>query len=52
VVIDGAFDALDDDARERVLNLFKDGLKDTDIGRFQGHRTSHAPPSPLKIAIP
>jgi vitamin B12/bleomycin/antimicrobial peptide transport system ATP-binding/permease protein len=31
VVIDEAFDALDDDARERILNLCKDCLKDAAI---------------------
>jgi putative ATP-binding cassette transporter len=31
VVIDEALDALDDDARKRIISLFKDGLKDTAI---------------------
>jgi vitamin B12/bleomycin/antimicrobial peptide transport system ATP-binding/permease protein len=31
VVIDEVFDALDDDARERIFNLFKDGFKDAAI---------------------
>jgi vitamin B12/bleomycin/antimicrobial peptide transport system ATP-binding/permease protein len=31
VVIDEALDALDDDARKRIINLFKDGLGDTAI---------------------
>jgi putative ATP-binding cassette transporter len=31
VVIDEAFDSLDDEARERIFNLFKDGFKDAAI---------------------
>jgi putative ATP-binding cassette transporter len=31
VVIDEALDALDDDARQRVIGLFQDGLRDTAI---------------------